>query len=228
MNNGIAAFADISQHESLTEKVRKLIEEAIINNELGPGERLKELDLVERFKISRGPVREAFRTLETEGLILSQPRRGYVVAPLNVKEAMDIFEVRPWLEGQATRLAAKNRDENFIAEIQGIVDKMRAAAEAGDTRAYIRLDAAFHRTIYRNANNLILIDMMDNLWKKCLRYIVVTDTLRGEISSSFQRHRDLFLAIRDESPARAQQIAESNLKTAKVSLLAGLQAAGIR
>jgi DNA-binding GntR family transcriptional regulator len=229
MNNStFDSLSDISHHESLTEKVRKIIEAAIINNELKPGEHLKELDLVDRLKISRGPVREAFRSLENAGLIVSQPRRGFQVAPLNIKEAMDLYEVRPWLEGQATRLAVKHRDEKFIAELQDIVNAMEKAVHEGDVGAYIRLDARFHRTIYENSNNDVLIDTMNGLWKKCLRYIIVNDSYRGEIKSSFERHRELFRSIRDDMPVKAQKTAERNLEKAKLTLLAGLQEAGIR
>jgi DNA-binding GntR family transcriptional regulator len=227
MDKNMQTLTDISRHESLTDKVRKIIEDAIINNELKPGEHLKELDLVQRLGISRGPVREAFRSLENAGLIISQPRRGFIVAPLNLKEAADLFEVRPWLEGQATRLAVKNRNESFIAELQDIISRMQKAAKARDVGSYVRLDAAFHRKIYENSNNLIIIDMMNSLWKKCLRYIIITDTHRGEIASSFERHKKLFETIRDDTPAKAQKIAESNLEEAKATLLSGLREAGI-
>jgi len=228
MDNIFDTLSDISQHESLAEKVRKAIEEAIISNALKPGEHLKELDLVNRLKISRGPVREAFRSLENEGLVVSQPRRGIVVAPLNTKEAMDLYEVRPWLEGQATRIAVRNRTEKFIFDLGEIISTMRKASQEKDAGAYVRLDAAFHRRIYENSGNQVLIDLLNNLWKKCLRYLIVTDTYRGEIESSFQRHLELFRTIRDDTPTKAQRTAERNLERAKSTLFDGLREAGIR
>lgn len=221
-------LSDLSNHESLMIKAKKLIERAIISNELKAGERLKENDLVQRLGISRGPVREAFRSLETEGLIVSQPRRGFIVAPLKMEEAMDIYNVRMWLEGQATRLAVKNKNEFFLDELQNIINKMQEAVQNEDIYNYTIMDAAFHRVIYRNSNNNILIDLMNNLWKKCLRYLIINNSHRGEIKSSFQRHLKLFESISYETPSKAKQIAENNLQKAKKLLLVDLQKAGIR
>src|SRR5690606_17851274 len=105
----------------------KLLEE-IRRGELQPGARLRENELAERLGISRTPVREAIRQLESDGLVVHLPRQGATVRTLEYPEIMELYEMRTVLEGTAARLAARGASEVEIAELRALNDELAQAA----------------------------------------------------------------------------------------------------
>jgi DNA-binding GntR family transcriptional regulator len=85
---------ETSQVEKTATVVIRKIRDAILDNVFKPGEWLPEADLAKRFEVSRSPIREALQTLEKEGTVLTEPRRGAVVKPLSPEEVLDIAELR--------------------------------------------------------------------------------------------------------------------------------------
>lgn len=223
-------FDDLSSYESLTVKVRTLLERAIILHELEPGTRLKENDVARQMGISRGPVREAFRLLEAEGLLQGRLRRGFIVPPLRLQEIEQICEIRPWLEGNAVRLALAHRSARFISGLERIVGEMDQAIERGDSAAYTLLDAEFHRTIYEASQNRILIDLLNTIWKKALRYLHLANShhdRQSDLPAAHRRHKRLLEALKNDDP-RAGEIAERNITESRAMFLARLKEIGIR
>ena len=96
------APASPTRHESVVEELRR----SIVTGEIGPGERLLQVELAERFGVSRIPLREAMRTLHAEGLIVIEPNRGAICRPLEPKDVSDLYAVRLALEQVAVREAA--------------------------------------------------------------------------------------------------------------------------
>ena len=84
----------IERHQTLREKILESIREAILKGTLKPGERVSEPELAERFGISRTPIREAFRQLESEGYLEVIPRKGAVVASLSERDVMEFYAIK--------------------------------------------------------------------------------------------------------------------------------------
>lgn len=133
---------------SLREKVTNDIRTAILNGELQSGSRLKETEIAEQMGVSRGPIREAIRQLEREGLLISYPYRETVVADINIDEVKDILvPIRLHLESFVIRRYITQVDEAFIAQMQGIVDRMALCYEERKLDKMVELDVLFHETI---------------------------------------------------------------------------------
>ncbi len=96
----------IDNHLTLREKIVETIRNAIVNGQLPAGTRVAEPDLADKFGISRTPIREAFRQLESEGFITVVPRKGAIVASLSFKDVADFYDLKAILEGYAARAAA--------------------------------------------------------------------------------------------------------------------------
>ncbi len=147
-------------HAPLREKVADEIRNAILSGHFKPGERLIEDRLAAEFAVSRNPIREALRTLASEGLIEVTARRGAVVALLSPQEAGELLEVRATLESANARLAARRHDPGVLARLNDILAQGTAAIEAGRLADLPALNMAFHAELARAGHNGVLADLM--------------------------------------------------------------------
>jgi DNA-binding GntR family transcriptional regulator len=152
-----------AEHLPLRDKVAEQLRAAILSGHFAPGERLIEDRLAAEFAVSRNPVREALRTLASEGLVETTARRGAVVAALSAQEAAELLEVRATLEGANARLAAGRRDPTILAALQGILDRGETAIAAARSADLPALNDAFHSELARAGHNRVLADLMKSL-----------------------------------------------------------------
>jgi DNA-binding GntR family transcriptional regulator len=146
----------IERPRSLTQSALVQIRDAIVAGDLGLGQPLSERALSEMLHISKTPVREALAQLRLEGLVRIYPQRGVYVFSLSAQEVVEICELRQALEAAALRLAIDRGGAAFRAALAGIVDAMRAAKAAGDRKAYLRYDTAFHSTFCQHSGNSLM------------------------------------------------------------------------
>ena len=122
---------------SVEDGVYRALRSEIGRLELAPGERLRLEELAGRFGVSLTPVRHALRRLESEGLVVSLPRRGSRVAPLSVEELEEIQALRLGLETFLARLGAEAITDAALAEMTSARGEMERAFRAGDLDAYL-------------------------------------------------------------------------------------------
>lgn len=139
-----------SAYDALREEIR--------SGQLRPGTRLTETEVAARLQISRTPVREAIRRLESEGLVEHQPRTGAVIRQLDYSEIMELYEMRCVFESTAARLAARAASDIEIAELREINREMEAAIATPDRMA--ALNRLFHRRLLDAARNRFLHSSM--------------------------------------------------------------------
>ncbi len=147
---------ELLQQHSLTSLVLRELERRILGGELPPGAKLNEADLAAELRVSRGPVREAFRALEQTGLVRTEKNRGVFVRQVSLEEANEIYEVRAALEGLIGRLAAKRIVPAQVDRIRAVVKKMHAVGKTRDAAAYYPLNVQFHDLLVEAAGNRTL------------------------------------------------------------------------
>jgi DNA-binding GntR family transcriptional regulator len=150
-------------HSPLRDKVAQEIRAAILAGHFKPGDRLVEDRLAEEFGVSRNPIREAIRTLASEGLIEVTARRGAVVASLTAQEAEELLEVRATLEGANARLAARRHDRAVLARLSDILARGTEAIEGGRLTELPKLNDDFHAHLAEAGRNRVLADLMRTL-----------------------------------------------------------------
>ncbi|MBP3964708.1 GntR family transcriptional regulator [Paenibacillus lignilyticus] len=137
---------------SLREKVTHDLREAILNGHLQPGARIKEMEIAEQMGVSRGPIREAIRQLEREGLLHSVPYKETIVADLDADEVQHILmPIRFHIEWFVVKRYLDKLDEPFFSKQQGIIDEMREAVASGTKSRLVDLDILFHQSILEMA-----------------------------------------------------------------------------
>jgi len=154
------------QRNSLTRLVAEALEQLILSGELPPGSKLNESALAGRLGVSRGPLREAFRTLEESGLIRQEKNRGAFVRTFELAEAADIYEVRAGLDATAGRLLAERITAAQIEVLRGLIVRMHTAAENDDVDAFHTLNLTFHDRIVEMTGNAALLDVYRRLVKQ--------------------------------------------------------------
>ncbi len=138
--------------ESLPDFVREALERMILSGELAPGERLNEVALASRLQVSRGPVREALRALEGEGMVVLGPaNRGAHVRRVDAEELAELYDTRALLQGYCCARLAARPDPAALRALRAQVAAMAAAIEAGEADSYYRLNLDFHDALFRAA-----------------------------------------------------------------------------
>src|SRR5213083_812861 len=138
-----AANADaleLLRSHSLTTVVQRELEHRILAGTLAPGDKLNEEDIASQLNVSRGPVREAFRALESAGLVRLEKNRGVFVRQVSIGEADEIYEVRAGLDELIGRLLAPRIQPGQLAELRELLRKMQAAARARSVEDYYPLN----------------------------------------------------------------------------------------
>src|SRR4029079_9251781 len=155
--NPHGAALDLLREQSLTSLVQRELERRIEAGELAPGAKLNEVDVAADLRVSRGPVREAFRALEQAGLVRTEKNRGVSVRQVSLQEADEIYEVRAALEALIGRLAAKRALPEQGQGLRGLMTRMQSVARARDAAAYFPLNLEFHDALAQAAGNAALL-----------------------------------------------------------------------
>lgn len=196
---------------SLAQFAYEELREQLITLELPPGQPLHEAELGKSLGVGRTTIREAFRRLECDYLIVSYPRRGTFATNVDLAELSEVTEVRILLEPLAARRAAKSASPQLREEIRQRADFLDKLDPSTDERTLMRHDMAVHRLIYQAAGNSRLEEMLvryDNLATRIWCYLL--DKLPS-VASHIKENAALLRAIADGDEARASSLAEDNI-----------------
>jgi DNA-binding GntR family transcriptional regulator len=153
MPDTVASRRSRRNAQPLTERAYRALEESIVTLALPPGEVVSEAQLSSRLRIGRTPIREALQRLARERLVRILPRRGIVVASVDVGEQLRLLEVRREIERLIARCAARRADAAQRAKFREIADGMDQAVASNNETAFLRLDQALNLAVLDAARN---------------------------------------------------------------------------
>jgi DNA-binding GntR family transcriptional regulator len=148
-------------------RVTDALREAILTGRLHPGSRVRQEELAEEFGISRIPVREALRRLESEGLVILVPNSGAWIAKLDRAECIEIYKIRERLEPLALKESSASLSATTVAKLDNLVERMEDAA---DVDGFLMLDREFHLLSYEAAQMPHLLQMINKFWNSTQHY----------------------------------------------------------
>jgi DNA-binding GntR family transcriptional regulator len=135
----------------------------ILNRELSPGQQVRQEDLAYQMGVSRGPLREALRTLESEGLLRHSANQGYFVASLHRSELEQIYLMRRLLETEVLRRLPP-LDGAAIAQLRAANDEVAAAVELANVAQILITNREFHFLMFRLAGLDVIVQQIEKLW----------------------------------------------------------------
>ncbi|NND41616.1 MAG: GntR family transcriptional regulator [Silicimonas sp.] len=198
---------DLSQGEAAYRKLHA----AILDGQYQPGDRLREVDVSLQLGLSRTPIREALRKLESDGIVEHRPRIGAVIRRLSHTEVVELYEMRLVLERTAAEMAAKHAS---VAEIDVLEDINRQIGETkDDATTASALNQRFHQCIYMSTRNRFLLDSARALNNALILLGPTTLADEARIRTVHTQHRDIIAAIRSGDGASAGAAAEAHLQT---------------
>lgn len=159
----------VKKSNPLYEQIYENIKDSIINGDFKPGERIVDGWIAEKLGVSRSPVREAFRKLEQDGLIVNQDGTTIVYKP-NVDDVIELFEVRAGLEGMAVFLATNSMTDEQIDELSESIVLVEKAIKENKIAEVVRLNTFFHEFIVKGSGNKRLLEMMSKINNLILLY----------------------------------------------------------
>jgi DNA-binding GntR family transcriptional regulator len=194
--------------KSLTQIVQDEIERMIIAGEIDSGQRLNEQQIASQLGVSRGPVREALRGLESSGLIVGLPNLGMFVRSLDVWEVVELYELRAVLFGFACACVAERAKKEHIDVLREQVAQMDEVVQREDFTAYYQLNLAFHEKILEFSDRPRTVAIYQSLVKEShlfRRRVLVSPS---SMAISNKEHVDIVDAIASGDPAVARTAGE--------------------
>lgn len=177
------------------ETVLSAVRVGILSGVIEPGERLRQEELAEIFETSRIPVREALRALEYEGLVTSEPHRGFTVATLDADHISEIYELRSLLESHAVRLAVPLLTDEDLRDLE---DLYRSLEDAANPEAALAARERFYLRLFSVSGRPRLVGLIARLRQEVAR------TLRWPtLQHASSLHEHFFEAVKEGDAERA-------------------------
>jgi DNA-binding GntR family transcriptional regulator len=200
---------------TLADQAYEALASSIISGELPPGMRMLEVELAERFGMSRGPLREAMRRLEERRLVERISQRGVRVVRLTGPKLRGIYQVRESLEGMACRLAAQNMTDTELAELRQMLEAHEAYVRDSDDYSQNRRDWDFHDRIARGSKNEMIVSLLcDDLYQLLKLYRNQHKSKPGRARRALQEHWRIFGALEDRDGELAEMLMRRHISAA--------------
>lgn len=187
------------------------LEGLIFDGTFEDGERLDEVQLAERFNVSRTPIREALLRLTQSGLARQLPRRGVFVRQPGPVELIEMFEVMAELEASCARLCASRITDAALVELNETNARCNAAVAAEDYDGYYRENERFHAILYRQSGNSFLEQECLRLHHRLKPFRRIQLRLRGRLKQSMAEHEAIVAALEDGDGAKAAESLRSHV-----------------
>jgi DNA-binding GntR family transcriptional regulator len=202
--------------ESLVEYARQHLAQDIVAGRLRPGQRIKEEEIAARLGISRPPLREAFKSLEAEGLVTRAPRRGVFVSEIAETDVWEIYTLKGALYSLATALAVDRITEKDLARLERTAERMEECLrrEPPEVERYQSFHEDFHGLLMEIGGNRRLKRIAESLHAQVKRFSAISLADKEHLTRSCAYHRRILTAIREQDRERAVEITRDHIQGA--------------
>lgn len=203
------------------DKVYLHLLDSIVTGRIEPGSRLREIDLSRDLGIGRGPLREAIQRLESRKLVSKIPHVGAQVVAFDLREFVEIYQIRENLESLACELAAQHMTEADFTQLKSLLERHEEHLQQNAGNNYIDqdVDLDFHFQIIQCSRNAWLIRLLcDELYHRVRMYRVQTSQFRERPEQALSEHQQIFYALRKRDGELAALLMRRHISAARRSL----------
>jgi DNA-binding GntR family transcriptional regulator len=211
------------QRQTVASMTLEAIRDGILHGHYTEGEPLRQDALADELGVSRIPIREALRQLETEGLVTFNPHRGAIVSSLSLEEIEEVFELRATIEPDLLRRAMPHLTTYQLDQADEVLDRYAVALRTGDVSKWGELNWQFHASLYAPAERPITMGIVQRLHQQSDRYLRMQLALTHGETRANEEHRAIAAAARAHDTKRACQLVRDHIAGAGRSLLAFLR-----
>ena len=219
---------ELTRPPTLTSAVVDAIKESILRGDLRPGEALREVELSESLRTSRGTVREAFRQLENQGLIELIPYRGAFVTQLTPTKIKEIFTIRALLEPYAVRLASEGRryTPEILGQLDDLIERLSDQEAAQRYADVVSTDIEFHRTLVSVCGHTLLINLLEELRSLTYLFMFNTELFHSDVMPLGASHGAILESLRTGDAEVAERAVRAHIVQSGELLLERLENMG--
>lgn len=207
----------------IRDKVYQYLRNHIVNGNFKAGDRLVERELAEKLGISRTPIREALFRLESQGLVMTVPRKGVVVTQISRDEIEEIFTILASLEVLAVKLAAAKMDPQTASEFDLIIEKIDSflADDLVEEIAQFHID--INEQIYKAAKSPKLYEMLNGLLDYIRAFAHLGHVMPGRMEQATREHRNIIEAVRNKEVDLAENLTKIHIENSKKAYMRATQ-----
>ncbi len=203
------------QTASLSEEIENILRERILKGKYAIGERIKENKIADELKVSRTPIREAFKQLEKEGLINTIPNRGSFAFGLTKRDIRDIYTVRAVVEALAVEWAVANFGEDELYKLEEAFELMEFYTLKKDSDKVLENNKAFHEIIYDASGSRFLAQILKSYQEYVENTRKATVYCSENLPVILEEHRGILEAIRQKDKEEAVHRITAHLNNSK-------------
>lgn len=199
----------------LSDEVVDRIREAILMGQFAPGDRLREEQLAEALRVSRGPIRNALLQLEREGMVIRRRNRGALVARLSRVDLEEVYSLRQAIEPVACAWAARNAEEGDLSELQDIIDGYSRLTSRVSVQDAAEADLSFHDVLYRAARHRRLLRLWQDLRPQVYLFLLARTYVHARTFREVMivNHQRILDVVRSGDEEAAREVAAEHVRT---------------
>ena len=203
----------------LADWVTASLRAAILNGYFGPGEKLDQDLIAEELGVSRTPVREALKRLESEGFVKVRPHYGAFITEVSRQDIREVYEVRKLLEMEVVRQVTPLIPDSVLDELDRSLTETQAQFDAGDSAKHFESDVCFHETIANFVENRLLKEILESLTNRVSMVRRFAHLQPGHhMIESFKEHRAILRAMQQRDPEQVVELMRDHLEQSSLRI----------
>lgn len=211
------------KREDLVQRIATLLTDAIVTGKVRPGEHISEASTARELGVSRAPVREAARLLESSGLVVSKPNRGFFVRTMGAADLDAAYELRVCIEAEAAARLAQQGAAEAVGALEVQIDRMRRAADEDAPLKQVEEDLRFHRIICARSGNSRFLDIFDQLAWEVRLGVALIGHLYDDLHRVAETHVPVVEALASGDPDAARDALRYHVGVAREHVVARLR-----